>query len=296
VRIVTQSLTEILDSLQPLTVEWQDDVAYRIIERLMKFPVKVTYTEKDARYTEKDARAVLENGKDVERLNAQDFDDGLLIARLFLGLSKDQFTGVLTSGLGAGGAGLKRYQKNPAYFLSVLTDLGLLDSMMTEVNRPLHWADTVVERLRSGRGSAISGQKRGRSAEDFAEEIIKRVFGKNGYEIRATFIGKNGVAAKCDFAIPSKAAPRVVIESKGFAATGSKMSDVLGDVRAIIAAKRSDTTFLFFTDGLTWKQRQADLRKLVGYQNEGDIGRIYTQSMAAQFEADLRTLKDECGL
>lgn len=42
----------------------------------------------------------------------------------------------------------------------------------------------------------------------------------------------------------------------GFGATGSKMSDVIGDVRAIIAAKRADTSFLFFTDGLTWKQRQ----------------------------------------
>ena len=74
------------------------------------------------------------------------------------------------------------------------------------------------------------------------------------------------------------------------------MSDVIGDVRAIIAAKRADTAFLFFTDGLTWKQRQSDLRKIIEHQNQGDITRIYTQSMAAQFEADLLTLKDEHGL
>ena len=62
------------------------------------------------------------------------------------------------------------------------------------------------------------------------------------------------------------------------------------------ASKRADTAFLFFTDGLTWKQRQSDLKKIIEHQNQGDITRIYTQSMAAQFEADLLTLKDEHGL
>ncbi len=52
-------------------------------------------------------------------------------------------------------------------------------------------------------------------------------------------------------------------------------------------------TFLFFTDGLTWKQRKSDLRKLVEFQNNGDITRIYTYALAEQFEADLRELKAE---
>ena len=62
------------------------------------------------------------------------------------------------------------------------------------------------------------------------------------------------------------------------------MTDILGDIRTIIAAKRPDTAFLFFTDGLTWKQRKSDLRKLVEFQNNGDITRIYTYAMAQQFE------------
>jgi hypothetical protein len=71
------------------------------------------------------------------------------------------------------------------------------------------------------------------------------------------------------------------------------MTDVLGDIRTIISAKRADTAFLFFTDGLTWKQRKSDLRKIVEFQNNGDITRIYTYAMAKQFEADLRKLKAE---
>ena len=74
------------------------------------------------------------------------------------------------------------------------------------------------------------------------------------------------------------------------------MTDILGDIRTIIAAKRPDTAFLFFTDGLTWKQRKSDLRKIVEFQNNGDITRIYTYAMADQFEKDLRQLKREYSL
>ena len=104
------------------------------------------------------------------------------------------------------------------------------------------------------------------------------------------------IAQVRDFAIPSRTAARILVESKGYGATGSKMTDILGDIHTIIAAKRADTALLFFTDGLTWKERQSDLRKLVNLQNNGDITRIYTYAMADQFEVDLLQLKREGGL
>ncbi len=283
--VVSQSLADILDSLRALTVDWQDDVAWRVIERIKTLPVK-------AGYTEDDVKAILEEG---------DFEDGLLIARLFLGLSKDQFTAALADALGLaakgqrGGGGVLRYRANKPAFLAALADMGLLEAMAAETGRPLHWTDTLVERLRSGRGSAIAGQVRGRGVEDFAEAVVRKVFG-DGYQARVTFTGRPGRTAKCDFAIPTRGTPRIVIEAKGYGATGSKMTDIIGDIEKIIAAKRADTAFLFFTDGLTWKQRQADLRKIVVYQNQGDITRIYTYAMAERFEADLRQLKAEFGL
>jgi hypothetical protein len=171
-------------------------------------------------------------------------------------------------------------------------ETGILEAMAEEANRKPVWSDVLVERLRSGRGSAISGQKRGRDVEDFAEAIVRKVFGSN-FQMRCTFKGPRGQDAKCDFAIPSKAAACILIEAKGYGATGSKMSDILGDLRTISASKRADTALLFFTDGITWKQRQSDLRKIVEFQNSGDITRIYTYAMAKQFETDLRQLKSE---
>jgi hypothetical protein len=278
VQIVSQRLEDILGSLRHLEVDWKDETAIHVIARLRDMSVKPVYSIED-----------------VEALLDANFDEGILICRLFMGLSKDQFTAMLHAARVNAGTGVKAYRADRAGFLSDLLRFGLLNNMAVEANRKAHWSDVLVERLRSGRGSAIAGQRRGRGVEDFAEEIIKTVFGDN-YEVRCTFRGPRGTTAKCDFAIPSKTAARILIESKGYAATGSKMTDILGDIHTIIAAKRADTALLFFTDGLTWKERQSDLRKLVDLQNKGDITRIYTYAMADQFEKDLRQLKSEGGL
>jgi hypothetical protein len=278
VQIVSQKLEDILGSLRHLEVDWKDDTAIHVIGRLHDLPVKAAYSMED-----------------VQALLNANFDEGILICRLFMGLSKDQFTALLHSARGDAGIGVKAYRADSGAFLSDLLGIGLLEAMATEANRKAHWSDVLVERLRSGRGSAISGQRRGRDVEDFAEQIIRKVFGEN-YEVRCTFNGPRGTAAKCDFAIPSKTAARILIESKGYGATGSKMTDILGDIHTIIGAKRADTALLFFTDGLTWKERQSDLRKLIDLQNHGDITRIYTYAMADQFEKDLRQLKSEGGL
>lgn len=80
---VTQSLTDILASLQPLTVDWKDPIAIRVIGKLRALPVRPLYALED-----------------IGQYLDEDFDDGLLICRLFLGLSKDQFTSSLAEALG----------------------------------------------------------------------------------------------------------------------------------------------------------------------------------------------------
>ena len=71
---------------------------------------------------------------------------------------------------------------------------------------------------------------------------------------------------------------------------------MIGDFEKIIKAKRHDTVLLFFTDGTAWNQRPSDLAKIIKFQNEGFIARIYTFATGDQFEQDLRTLKAEFDL
>jgi hypothetical protein len=277
-QVINQSLDELEKSLSPLDVTWMDETAENVIAMLTAIPQKTTYARDD-----------------IGDLLDKDFDEGILACRLFLGLSKDNMDAALKEQLAPGGSGVTRFKKDREAFLDALVDMGLVERMEVMVNHQPVWSDILVERLRSGRGSAVSGIKRGRDLEDFAEGLVKEVFGVGGYELRCTFTGPKG-QAKCDVAIPNKAAPRIVIESKAYGATGSKMTDIIGDVDAIIDNKRHDTAFLFVTDGLSWKARLSDLRKLVRRQNDGEITRIYTMQMRQEFLADLQTLKQEMGL
>ncbi|MCA9466915.1 MAG: hypothetical protein KC643_15930 [Nitrospira sp.] len=273
-----QELNDILNNLSPLEADWMDETAEKAITKLQNIPIKPDYTLED-----------------IQSLLDDHFTEGLLCCRLFLGLSKDRMETELRAHLGSGGIGIKRYKKDPTNFLAVFSELGILEEMSAIINYKPVWYDILKERLRSGRGSAIEGQKRGRDLEDFSEEIIREVFQTN-YEVRCTFGGIKGLTAKCDFAIPNKERPRILIESKGYGGTGSKQSDIIGDLDAIVIAKRHDTTFIFVTDGITWNARISDLRKIVQRQNDGKIARIYTTKMRDQFLKDLRTLKEEHGI
>lgn len=179
-----QTLEQVVDSLSPLTVDWMDETAASAIARLTDLPKKDSYDRTDI--------AALLNG---------DFEEGILCARLFLALSKDTMESELKAALGAGGIGVKRYKADPEGFIDALEKLQLADKMAQEINREMVWSDVLVERLRSGRGSAISGQKRGRGLEDFAEQMVKEVF-DDYYETRCTFTGADGKTAKCDVAVP----------------------------------------------------------------------------------------------
>ncbi len=272
-----QTLDEVVDSLSPLTVEWMDVTAASAIARLTDLPKKDAY-----------------NRDDVAELLNEDFDEGILCARLFLALSKDSMEAELKRELGTGGIGVKRYKADPEAFLNVFERLKLPEAMATNINYQPVWSDILVERLRSGRGSAISGQKRGRGLEDFAEAMVKEVFGDQ-YETRCTFSGADNKTAKCDVAVPDRHRPRIVIEVKGYGATGSKMTDIIGDLDAIIDAMRRDTRLLFITDGTTWKSRLSDLKKIVERQNQGKIARIYTTKMREELLTDLKSVKQEIG-
>lgn len=234
------------------------------------------------------------SSQDVGNLLDGDFKAALTAIRMILGMSKDEFGIALKDRLGEGGAGATRFRRNREQFITAVEAIGFTNAISALVNKPVGWRDILVERLKYGRGSAIKGQKRGRSLEDFTEEIVKRVFEGVGYDCRCRFVGASGDSTeKADFAIPSKQDPRILIEAKAYGATGSKQTDILGDVARIVEQKRHDTQFLLVTDGVTWRRRLNDLRKLVEMQNDGRIARIYTQSMAPSLEADLQQLRED---
>jgi len=270
-----QTLEEILAVLSAIETSWMDKHSAAVIEAIKALAEKPVYTRGD-----------------IASVFEPDFEAGLTTLRLFLELSKDEFGIALREAMGEGGAGITRFRKDREGFLAGIDNLGILEATAELVNKPIGWRDILVERLKYGRGSAIKGQKRGRTLENFVEKIVKAVFGDGCYDTRCRFVGATGLSTeKADFAIPNKEDPRILIEVKGYGATGSKQTDILGDIERIVNQKRSDTHLLLVTDGVTWRSRQSDLSKLIDWQNKGRIARIYTQLMAAELESDLRQLR-----
>jgi hypothetical protein len=273
---VAQKIGDITGALSTLDAPWQDEHATKVIALVQEIPIARDF-----------------GPAEIGKLFDENFDAAFTVSQLFLGISKDEFQDRLGAILGSSRIGVKSFKADRGAYLIALTELDLPTAMAAAVNLKPAWSDILIERLRSGRGKAIKGQKRGRGLEDFTEELVREVFGKGGYEARCSFTGFNGKVGKCDFVIPDRQSQKILIEAKGYGATGSKMTDVVGDVNTIIDAKRPDTPFMLVTDGITWMRRTSDLAKLVQLQNGGQISRIYTTKMAAQFKADLQILKAE---
>jgi len=285
-----QTLDELLEQLSPVDTSWRDAHADAVVQRLRQIPQKAGYTRADLLQL-LDTEDAPEGVKPKEH-----FEAGLTAIRLFLDLSKDELTAQLREHLG-GTLGITRAKQDPDGVCAALEAMGVLSRMAVTINTPISWSDLLTERLKGGRGSAIKGQRRGRYLEDFVEQLLLQIFGEDAYDARCRFSGATDTSTeKTDFAIPSKDDPGILIEAKAYGATGSKQTDVLGDITRIVNQKRDDTQFLLVTDGITWRDRASDLNKLVTLQNQGKIARIYTQSMADQLEADLKQLKDEHGL
>lgn len=276
---VIQEKELLIRSLSNLETDWKDDFAVKVIGFLDNINA-----------------GNIDKGL-IKELLEKDFDAASTVFRLFLEKSKDEYTSILKELITEKGmTGKNGFRKDSGKYVDMLEKLLLNEVISETINREYTWKDIITERLKAGRGSAIKGQKRGRQLEDFVENIVKQVF-SDTYEPRCSFIGQKGNSTeKADFAIPSKENPEIIIEVKGYGATGSKQTDVIGDINRIIQEKRHDSTFILFTDGITWKERESDFKKLIEFQNQGYIYKIYTKNMFEEFLEDLKLLKDEKNL
>jgi hypothetical protein len=102
-QIVAQNIDNIVEGLRPIAVDWQDDVARNVTERLLQIPIRSSYS-----------------ASDLHELLDEDFNQDVLIVRLLLGLSKDAFEAQLKATLGQSGSGVTRYRRDPDTFIQTL--------------------------------------------------------------------------------------------------------------------------------------------------------------------------------
>lgn len=261
------TLNEILSQIERIPSEWLNEVGREVINATPKIleALKKRSIDKNA----------------IEKL-LHEHKHALDVFRLILGLSQDEMVNELRyfAKIPGLGRGFKSIRNKASQYCSeiantLVENLGLVEVASKELFHNWRYEEVLIERYKYQRGRAIKGQKRGRSLEDDVESTLKRAGVK--YERGKSFISKKGVEAKADFSIPSHIHPSIVIEVKGYEATGSKLTDVLGDLLKIIKAKDPDTRFYLVTDGIGWFRRLSDLKHIIKLHEEGQIDMIHTR-------------------
>lgn len=274
------TLEDLLLELEELPSEWMDEKAQALVAHIQISLARLRALDR-----------VVTKGDLAEELrqDARFLD----ICRLLLGKGQEPAAHMMCEALGTRTSWTKLKalaRQDPERMAAALEALKLPEIIRSHFERRWQAEDILEERYKMSRGRAIAGQQRGRGLEDQVGTVFEEL--SIPFERGIAFVGKKNATAKCDFSIPSRNHPKIVIEAKGFEATGSKLTDFLGDILKIAQAKDFHMYFFLVTDGRGWHHRISDLRRIVEYHRDGLIDMIYTRSRLADLAAVVKHIYD----
>lgn len=212
-----------------------------------------------------------------------------------VGLGLEQLKRQLEHRLGTSGW-LTLARKNPERIIAALDEgFGLIAAVREQRGRAWHFSDVLVERARWSQRSASRSIVRGRKLENVVEETVQGL--GLTYAMRVRFQGQGGRDAPCDFAIPCGGTDALIVGAvKGFDSTGSKLSDAVRELKEI-ADIRLPRQFVFaFVDGIGWRGRRADLRRIYDLWANREIDGLYSLQTLERFQRDLAEAARRLGL
>jgi len=212
---------------------------------------------------------------------------------LAVGLSKEGLKNTLRHHLGTTGHFTLARQAPDSIIRMLDAEYDLLRLVEKQRGAAYSFGDLLVARAGSRTTAADAGQ-RGRRIEDEIEAVARDL--GLSCETRTRFVGRGG-DGPCDLAIPSGGdAARIVVAAKGFNSTGSKLTDAVTEIERM-AEVRTPTQFVFAAiDGIGWKSRQADLRRIHKLWVDQRIDGMFTLSTLDRFRIELEGAARRLGL
>jgi hypothetical protein len=208
---------------------------------------------------------------------------------LVVGLSQEALKNTLRHRLGTSSwsnLGAKR----AADVVALLDDeFNLLPELDRQRSAQWDYVDILQERAGS-RGLAGRAISRGKALEDRVERLVGRDGLGLPYRLRTQFVGTAGRTAPCDVAIPDAGDKTlIVIAIKGFDSTGSKLSDAVREVTTMANIAQPRQFVFAVIDGMGWKGRRADLRRIYDLWQDHSIEGAYSLARFGEFRADLES-------
>ncbi len=203
---------------------------------------------------------------------------------LVVGLSQEKLKNALKDGLDTSGA-ITLARTRPEELITFLTDrFDLVEMVNKQVDRDYGLADVLIARAGT-RVTATRASAAGRSIEDMIEDIAKEL--GLPYSTRTRFVGRGDQTGPADLAIPDTAHAVIVVAAKGFDSTGSKLTAAYEEIAKMADVRKPTQFIMAVVDGIGWKSRKADLRRIHDLWATNAIDGLYTVSALDQFRTDL---------
>lgn len=176
-------------------------------------------------------------------------------------------------------------RERPAELVTWLDEyFDLVRMLSVQREREYSFGDVLVARAGS-RVTATQAGKSGRKVEDEIEAIASDL--DLPYQTRTRFTGRNGQTAPCDLVVPESGNAQIVVAAKGFDSTGSKLTDSVREIQEMAEIRLPRQFVIAVIDGIGWKSRKADLKRIHELWETQQIDGMYTLATLDQFRDDL---------
>ncbi|MFB2554896.1 hypothetical protein [Herbiconiux liangxiaofengii] len=176
-------------------------------------------------------------------------------------------------------------RRKPAELIHWLdNDFNLVHLLSIQRFADYNFADVLVERAGTRVTATQAGQS-GRRVEDLIEAIADEL--GLPYQTRTRFTGRNNQTAPCDLVVPNTGDAQIVVAAKGFNSTGSKLSDAVREIQEMADVRKPTQFVMAVIDGIGWKSRVSDLKRIYQLWGNGSIDGMYTLATLDVFREDL---------
>lgn len=164
------------------------------------------------------------------------------------------------------------------------TDFDLVRLVSIQRRRQYDFGDVLVARAGTRQTASRAGAS-GRKVEDEIEAIANDLGLR--CEVRTRFRGRDRRTAPCDLVIPEGEHAEIVVAAKGFDSTGSKLTDAVREIEEMADVRLPRQFVMAVIDGIGWKNRLADLRRIYSLWTRDQINGMYTLANIDLFRDDL---------
>lgn len=216
---------------------------------------------------------------------AAEHAESVNVLGLAVGLSQEKLKNFLKHTLNTAGW-VKLARERPGELVAELDrEFDLVRLISSQRIATYDFGDILVARAGTRQTAAAAGAS-GRKVEDEIEAIA-RTMGLP-YQTRTRFTDRDHRTAPCDLVIPAGRTAEIVVAAKGFDSTGSKLTDAVREIEEMADVRQARQFIMVIADGIGWKNRLNDLRRIYTLWERNQIDGMYTLSTLPRFRADLQ--------